>query len=235
MDNERLLVYLDTLLFETNEDLLALEEAALSDHIPIIRRDMQYFLRWLLAGHKPRRILEIGTAVGFSALFMAAHSDALIDTIEVYEPRIACAKNNFYKYDKEKRITLYEGDAAVILPELVPGYDLVFMDAAKGQYPAFYGQAKRLLFEGGVLVVDNVLREGDILESRFMIERRNRTIHKRMRAFLKELTADEDFTADILPIGDGVAVAVKKQVPKLKRLQSVESVPESVFWNNGNE
>ena len=207
--DERLNTYLDTLLYSADPVLLTLEKEALLDDIPIIRRDMQYFLRWILAEHQPELILEIGTAVGFSALFMARCSDAWIDTIENYAPRIAQAKENFEKYDPAGRITLYEGDAEEVLPTLSQKYDFVFMDAAKGQYPFFFKEAKRLLKKGGVLLSDNVLREGDILESRFIIERRNRTIHKRMRAFLKELTSNSDFVTDILPIGDGVAVSVK--------------------------
>ncbi len=207
---QRLGVYLDTLLGIGDDELLSLEREALADGIPIIRRDTQYFLRWLLAERKPERILEIGTAVGFSALFMARHSGARIDTIENYAPRIAAAKTNFAEYDRQGQITLFEGDAAELLLDFHEGYDLIFMDAAKGQYPMFWQEAKRLLLPGGVLVCDNVLREGDILESRFVIERRNRTIHKRMREFLREVTSAEDFVTDILPVGDGICVAVKK-------------------------
>ncbi len=208
--DERLGVYMDTLLGSRDEGLLALEKEARAGNIPIIRRDTQYFLRWLLAQCAPKRILEIGTAVGFSAILMARYSNARIDTIENYAPRITEARANFAKHDEGGQINLLEGDAAEILPTLGGGYDLVFMDAAKGQYSAFWPEVRRLLLPGGVLVCDNVLREGDILESRFVIERRNRTIHKRMRGFLREVASEEGFVTDILPVGDGLCVAVKK-------------------------
>ena len=208
--SERLQVYLDTLLHTEDETLDALEKEARKAGLPIIRRDTQYFLRWLLAERRPERILEIGTAVGYSALFMArCLPKAHIDTIENYLPRIIEAKLNFVSYDKNGQISLLEGDAAEILPTLKTGYNFIFMDAAKGQYLHFFPEVCRLLDAGGCLVTDNVLREGDILESKFMIERRNRTIHKRMRAFLKELTSNGGFVTDILPIGDGIAVSVK--------------------------
>lgn len=209
LDENRLNTYLNTLMPICDKGLIAVEREALAADIPIIRKDMQFFLRWLLAQRKPMRILEIGTAVGFSALFMARYSKATIDTIENYPPRLAVAKENFKTYAPPGRIVLMEGDAAEILPTLEADYDLVFMDAAKGQYLSFFEEVRPRIKKDGVLLVDNVLREGDILESRFVITRRNRTIHKRMREFLRVLTEDEDYVTDILPIGDGIAVATK--------------------------
>ncbi len=189
-----------------------MEREALAADVPIIRKDTQGFLKWLLAACRPMRILEIGTAVGFSALLMAEYAPAgcAITTIESYEKRILIAKDNFIRAGREGQITLLEGDAARILPELTGSFDLVFMDAAKGQYPAFLPQVLRLLVPGGILLSDNVLQDGDILESHYIVERRNRTIYKRMREYLYTLTHTDGLVTMILPVGDGVAVTTKQ-------------------------
>jgi predicted O-methyltransferase YrrM len=136
--------------------------------------------------------------------------DCKIVTIENYEKRIPIAKENFIRADKADQITLLEGDAAEILPTLEESFDLIFMDAAKGQYIHFMPQVLRLLNSGGVLVSDNVLQDGDILESHYVVERRQRTIHKRMREYLYELTHNEELVTAILPVGDGITVSTRK-------------------------
>lgn len=174
---------------------------------------MQQFLKLLLAMKCPMRILEVGTAVGFSSILMAEYDPVPceITTIENYEKRIPIAKENFIRAGKEKQITLLEGDAAQILPTLTETYDFIFMDAAKGQYIHFMPDILRLLGSEGTLVSDNVLQDGDIIESRFAVTRRNRTIHKRMREYLYELTHDEHLVTAVLPIGDGVTVSTWKK------------------------
>ena len=158
---------------------------------------------------QPSRILEIGTAIGFSALLMSEYmpKDGRITTIEKYEKRIPIARENFRRAGKEDRITLLEGDATEVLKGLSGTYDMIFMDAAKGQYLAFLPEVLRLLAPDGVLVSDNVLQGGDITESRFAVTRRNRTIHSRMRAYLYELTHREGLVTSVLPVGDGVTVS----------------------------
>ena len=137
-------------------------------------------------------------------------ADCHITTIENYEKRIPIAKENFRRAGKEAQITLIEGDAAEVLKELEEPYDFIFMDAAKGQYIHFMPDILRLLKSGGTLVSDNVLQEGDIIESRYIVTRRNRTIHKRMRDYLYELTHHEELVTAVLPIGDGITVSSKK-------------------------
>jgi predicted O-methyltransferase YrrM len=173
---------------------------------------MQTFLKLLLALNKPAKILEVGTAVGFSAILMAEYNPVHceITTIENYEKRIPIAKENFRRAGKDKHITLYEGDATDILKQLDETYDFIFMDAAKGQYIHFLPDILRLLNTGGLLVSDNVLQDGDIIESRFAVTRRNRTIHKRMREYLYELTHHDSLTTSVLPIGDGITMSVKR-------------------------
>lgn len=158
-------------------------------------------------------ILEVGTAVGFSALLMSenAPDGCEITTIENYEKRIPIARENFRRAGRESQITLIEGDAFEVMKDLAGCYDFIFMDAAKGQYIHYLPEVMRLLKEGGTLVSDNVLQDGDIIESRFAVERRNRTIHSRMREYLYELKHHEMLVTSILPLGDGVAVSVKKQ------------------------
>lgn len=188
-----------------------LEECAIKTNVPIIRPQMQSFLKLLLAMQKPKRILEVGTAIGFSALLMSEYGpkDCYITTIEKYEKRIPLAKENFKKAGKEESITLLEGDATEILKELTGPYDFIFMDAAKGQYIHFLPDILRLLPTGGILVSDNVLQDGDVMESRYAVTRRDRTIHTRMREYLYELKHNEQLQTDILPVGDGVTVSVK--------------------------
>lgn len=212
--DERLLTYLNSLDSGNGKLLDQIEKEALANEVPIIRKDMQGFLKFLLAVKKPVRILEVGCAIGFSALLMAQWDPAecTITTIENWEPRIPVARENFRRAGREKQITLLEGDAGVILPQLLAEgktYDWIFMDAAKGQYPVLLPTAVELLEEDGVMVSDNVLFDGEIIESRFAVTRRNRTIHKRMRDYLYTLTHHEKLTTTVLPVGDGAAVSVK--------------------------
>ncbi|HIR93605.1 MAG TPA: O-methyltransferase [Candidatus Egerieimonas intestinavium] len=209
--NERMVTYINSLDRGHTPFLEELEARAREDRVPIIRREMQSFLKTLLAMNQPKRILEVGTAVGFSALLMAQYgpADCRITTIENYEKRIPVARENFRRAGMEERITLLEGDAADILKGLEGPYDLIFMDAAKGQYLHFLPELLRLLPVGGVLLSDNVLQDGDIIESHFAVERRNRTIYKRMREYLRRLKQDPALSTSILPLGDGVTVSVK--------------------------
>jgi predicted O-methyltransferase YrrM len=210
--DERFVTYINS-LNEGNTPLLEeIEKEAKASYVPIIRREMQSFLKFLLAAKRPQNILEVGTAVGFSALLMAEYAPGSvhITTIENYEKRIPIAKENFRRAGREDQITLLEGDATEVLKELSGTYDFIFMDAAKGQYIHFFEDVLRLLAPGGMLVSDNVLQDGDIIESRFAVTRRNRTIHKRMRSYLYELTHHEQLTTAVLPLGDGVTVSIKR-------------------------
>ncbi len=210
---ERTKAYINSLDMGNTELLNRIEKEALETYVPIIRRETQSFLRTLLAAAKPKSILEVGTAVGFSALLMAQYSpaDTHITTIEKYEKRIPIARENFRRAGREDQITLLEGDAADILKELTGTYDFIFMDAAKGQYIHFLPDILRLLAPGGILLSDNVLQDGDIIESRFAVERRDRTIHSRMREYLYTLTHHPAFTTSVLPVGDGMTLSVKKE------------------------
>ena len=204
--------YINSLDTGNTEILDTIEKEALDTYVPIIRKEMQGFLKLLLAMKRPARILEVGTAVGFSAILMAEYDpvECEITTIENYEKRIPIARENFKRAGKEHQSTLLEGDATEILKELTKPYDFIFMDAAKGQYIHFMPDILRLLKPEGLLVSDNVLQDGDIIESHFIVTRRNRTIHKRMREYLYALTHSEELVTSVLPIGDGVTVSVRK-------------------------
>ena len=207
----RMAAFIDSLDRGNPPWLDELERQALEDRVPIIRKPLQSLLRFLLVYAKPTKILEVGTAVGFSALLMSefAPEDCHITTIEKYEKRIPIARENFRKAGREEKITLLEGDAAEILKELREPYDLIFMDAAKGQYLGFLPEVLRLLKPGGLLLSDNVLQDGDVIESRFALERRKRTTHARMREYLYELKHLPGLETVILPVGDGVTLTTK--------------------------
>lgn len=209
---ERMTAFINSMDRGNEAWLDELENIAINDDVPIIRKDTQSLLKFLLGLKKSKSILEVGTATGFSALLMATYSmpESRITTIEKYEKRIPIAKDNFAKYDINNKITLLEGDAAEVLGTLKGKYDFIFMDAAKGQYIFFLPEIIRLLDDGGILVSDNVLQDGDIIESRFAVTRRNRTIHTRMRDYLYTLKHSDDLETVILPVGDGMTLSYKK-------------------------
>ena len=209
--DERMATFIDSFASPDSEFLEKLEKYSIETNVPIVRKPMQSLIKFLLKLKNPENILEVGTAIGFSALLMAENTSdkTHITTIENYEKRIPVARGNIEKSGYGEKVTLIEGDAADVLKTLEGPYDLIFMDAAKGQYLNFLPEIMRLLPEGGILLSDNVMQDGDILESRYAVERRNRTIYARMRDYLYELTHNDELTTVILPVGDGVTVSVK--------------------------
>lgn len=210
--DERMVTYIRSLEVPESAVIEAIEQEALRDRVPIIRKEMQSFLKVLLMIKRPMRILEVGAAVGFSSILMSEYmpEGGHITTIENYDKRIPIARANFKRAGKEEQIDLIEGDALEVMHGLEGPYDLIFVDAAKGQYIHYLPEVMRLLGTDGVLVSDNVLQEGDIIESRFALERRNRTIHSRMREYLYELKHHDQLQTSIIPLGDGVALSVKR-------------------------
>ena len=211
VDN-RITEYLHSLETSRGELLDTIEKKAIEDGVPIIRSETAALLRSLTAALRPENILEIGTAVGYSALQMCQvmPANCHITTIEKYEKRIPEAKENFRKAGEESRITFLEGDADFWLRELKgKQFDLVFMDAAKGQYLNWLPLLLDLMPVGAVLISDNVLQDGDVVQSRFAVQRRNRTIHSRMREYLYELKHMEEFETAVIPIGDGVTISTR--------------------------
>ena len=204
--NERVVAYINSLDCGNSDICNTIEKEAIADEVPIIRKEMGNLLKVLLQLVQPERILEVGTAVGYSSILMSENmpENCKITTIENYDKRIPVAKNNFKRAGKEDVITLIEGDALEVLKTLEGPYDFIFMDAAKGQY------IKRVLRKGGLLISDNILQEGEIVESRYAVTRRNRTIHTRIREYVYELTHSEDFVTSIVPIGDGITLSVKQ-------------------------
>ena len=210
----RMTDYLHSLESSQGVLLDEIEKKALEDRVPIIRKETAALLRALIYGIRPMRILEIGTAVGYSALLMcqAMPAGGSIVTIEKYEKRIAEARKNFARSGMEDRITLLEGDADELLDTLEgQSFDLIFMDAAKGQYLGWLSRLIPMMPCGAFLVSDNVLQDGDVVQSRFAIERRNRTIHSRMREYLYELKHCPLLETAILTVGDGVALSTRKR------------------------
>lgn len=213
--NERIDAYINSLEKEPPIHLKELEEQALNDGVPIIKKPTQSLLRFLITSNKPHNILEVGAAVGFSSILMSEYmpETAHITTIEKMPSRIEKAKENIKDNGRDSKITLLEGDAIDILKELAVDdtkqFDFMFMDAAKGQYINFLPEIMKILPIGGLLVSDNVLQDGDIVESRYGVTRRNRTIHNRMREYLYTLTHMEEFDTIVLPIGDGITLSTR--------------------------
>ncbi len=217
--SERLSEYIKALECDLPKYLDDLEQKALADEVPIIRKEAQSLLRFLLCLLKPERILEVGCAVGFSSAFMSEYmpENCTITTIEKVEMRIKEAKKNLAEIPRAEHVTLLCGDANEVLKELADkgeSYPFIFMDAAKGQYMNFLPYLMKLLPVGGILITDNVLQEGTIVESKYTIPRRERTIHMRMREYVYTLKHMEELETVVLPVGDGVTLSVKKTVEK---------------------
>ena len=208
--NERVTSYIHSLGQEGSEALEAVRRRAEDTDVPVIRREMESFLKVLLEITRPANILEIGTGTAYSALYMAGCFDGHITTIENYDKRIKEATSNIFDLGMTDRITFICGDAACALPLLKGPYDFVFMDAAKAQYITFLPEIIRLMPEGGILLADNVLQEGDIVESRYVTARRQRTIHERMRDYIWEVTHSSLLDTTVITIGDGVTLSIKK-------------------------
>ena len=210
--NERIVSFINSFDREDSEICMTIEKEARSTYVPIIRKEMGALLKVFMAMQRPKNILEVGTAVGYSSILMGENTDAdtRITTIENYDKRIPIARENFVRAGMENKITLIEGDAGEFLKSLEGPYDFIFMDAAKAQYIVILPDIIRLLAPGGVLVTDNVLQEGDIIESRYGVTRRNRTIYDRMREYLYAVTHSDELQTSIVPIGDGITISVKK-------------------------
>ena len=210
-DYERIRSFIRSYYTDENGGLQELYNSAVSRGVPVIRQDTRELLRLLLEMNKPEKILEIGTAVGYSALFMASClPGAEIVTMELDPERAAEARANFDSMQCS-RIKLMEGDAAELLKELDGIFDFIFVDAAKAQYIVYLPEMIRLSHPGTVILSDNVLQEGNILESHFLVEKRDRTIHDRMRDYLNKITHTEGLVTSIMPVGDGVAVTYLKE------------------------
>jgi predicted O-methyltransferase YrrM len=209
--NDRMATYINSLERANSVLLEQIEQEALEGNIPIIKKETQSFLKVLIQMKQPASILEIGTAVGFSALLMSesAPEGCKITTIENSLERAQVAEENFKKAGKENQITIIKENAMVALEKLKEPFDFIFVDAAKGQYIYYFPHVLGLLRAGSVLVSDNVLQRGDILESRYAIEKRNRTIHDRMREYLYLLKHHDELVTSIIPLGDGVALSYK--------------------------
>ncbi len=184
---------------------------AVSAGVPVIRPETRELLKTQLLLTKPVHILEIGTAVGYSALFMLQYTpeNAHITTIELSADRAEDARENIRSLDRQDKITVLQGDAAEVLKTLDGSFDFAFVDAAKGQYITYLPEVMRLVRQGGLIVSDNVLQEGEVLESHFTVAKRDRTIHDRMRAYLYELCNNKQLETVILSVGDGVALSVR--------------------------
>lgn len=208
---EYIIRYLREMTDDKDPLLRELRRDAEENDVPVSQRETSAFLQFLCAVKQPKRILEIGTAIGYSAIAMAKCCQAEIVTLERDETMIAKAKENISKAGMEERITLIEGDATQTLSSVTGSFDLVFVDAAKGQYDVFLQQIE--VSDGGVLVCDNVLYKGMTATDELVV-RRKITIVKRLREFLNTLMNDESYVTSLLPLGDGVALAYKKGCDK---------------------
>ena len=208
--NPKVLEYLDIISPVNSKAIEEIRAEAKKNYIPIIKRDTENFLKFVLKMQNPGSILEIGCAVGYSAAVMLENSDADIVTVEKMPERVEEAKRNIKYADFESRASILEGDAGEILKSLADKgekFDFIFMDAAKAQYITWLPIVKKLLKESGMIFSDNCLQEGDLAESSFAIRKRDKTIHKRMREYIYLLLHDETLESWIFSIGDGVLLS----------------------------
>ncbi len=189
-----------------DEKLKIIKEKALEEHIPIIMDDTLEVIDTYLKEMKPKRILEIGTAVGYSAICFSRYlaEEGMIDTIERDEERIAEAKANIKEMELDSKINIYEGDAVEILPTLKNKYDAVFIDAAKGKYTFFLEQSLRMLDKNGIIFADNILYKGYVLSD--YNKHKQRTAVRNLREYIKQTTENAELETQILEVGDGLAI-----------------------------
>ncbi len=212
-DMERISSFVNSFIKDDEGSLEEIYNEAVVRGVPVIRKASRELLKTQLLIKKPKNILEIGTAVGYSSLFMSQYTDeeCRITTIELDEQRVATARDNIKLLGKENVIEVIKGDALFVLKELPDAsYDFLFVDAAKGQYINYYEDVLRIAKPGAVIISDNILQDGEILESHYTVEKRNRTIHDRMREYLYNITHDDRVESAILSVADGMAVTVKK-------------------------
>ena len=190
-------------------ELEKIKQKALENHIPIIMDDTLEVISKILKAKQPKKILEIGTAVGYSAICFSEYlaESGIIDTIERDEERISEAKENFIKAEVADRIILHEGDAVQILPTLNEKYDVVFIDAAKGKYPFFLSEALRMLNDEGIIIADNILYKGYVMSD--YNKHKQRTAVRNLREYIKETTENPNLDTQIMEVGDGLAISKK--------------------------
>ena len=191
-------------------ELQKIKQKPLEDHIPIIMDDTLEVIAKILTKKKPNRILEIGTAVGYSSICFSEYlsENGVIDTIERDEERVKEARKNIKKAEVEEKINIFEGDAVEILTTFNNKYDVVFIDAAKGKYPIFLAEAIRMLNDDGIIIADNVLYKGYTLSD--YNKHKQRTAVRGLRTYLKELEENNDFETELLEVGDGLTISIKK-------------------------
>ena len=192
------------------EELKKIKEKALEEHIPIIMDDTLEVVDKILKELKPKKILEIGTAVGYSAICFSEYlqENGKIDTIERDEERVKQARENIVKTEVEEKINIYEGDAVEILPTLEGKYDMIFIDAAKGKYPFFLKEALRMLNEKGIILADNILYKGYVMSD--YNKHKQRTAVRNLREYIAEVTENPNLETEILEVGDGLAISKLK-------------------------
>ena len=211
-----LAAYLTSFAPVLDDDLLNMQQAAYDEGLPIISNDVVSFLRVMLAVKKPMKVLEVGCCIGFSSLLMARYMErgGEVVTIDRYPMMISRAKQNFADMDRHGQIKLIEGDAADILPHLVDSgreFDMIFLDAGKGQYNRLFPFCIKLLAKNGVFLADDVLQGGTVAWDLEKIEKRQRTTHRNLNEFLQAAMGSAELTSVILPIGDGLLVCIKEQ------------------------
>lgn len=210
---ERISSFIKSFIKDDEGILGEIYSEAISDKVPVMRKETRELLKTQLIMKKPMQILEIGTAVGYSSIFMSQYlgTEGQITTIELDSERVIIARDNIDKVGKSNVIQVLQGDALEVLKTLPDNaYDFAFVDAAKGQYINYYSDVMRVVRSGGVIISDNVLQDGDVLESHFTVDKRNRTIHDRMREYIYTITHDDRLDTAILSVGDGVAISVKR-------------------------
>jgi len=216
--NEEIFNYLNGFVSDESGILGEIQQSAARNHVPIIKKEAAVFLKTILSIKKPFSILEIGTAVGFSASLMSAYlrQDGFIYTIERNEKRFLEATKNIEKQGL-KNITIFKGDALEVIKTLDKTFDVIFLDAAKSQYINMLNDCLKLLNDDGIIIADNVLQNGTVALDIKEIERRHRTIHRRMNTFISVMAENADFNSTVVPIGDGILLSVKKS--KIKNVK----------------